>query len=115
MTLRAISGLLVAIVLSLTSVTMVVARAQSAGSMQLELCDAHGGTATVTVDASGNPIADPHHCPDCLSATAAPGDAPATAPARPVTRGERQVCALALPVEDATPPEPAARGPPPLL
>lgn len=113
--MRLLIGLFLALLMSLTSVTMAVARAQSAGAMQLELCDAHGGTATITLDASGNPIADPHHCPDCLAAAPALPPVATDAPARPLTRSERHVCALPIPVEDEVAPEPAARGPPPLL
>ena len=113
--MKRISALLLALLLSLTSVTIAVAHAQSAGAIQLELCDAHGGTTTVTLDAAGNPIANPHHCPDCLAATAAPDGAPQAGPLRPQTRGKRQVCLLPLPLEDAVSPEPVARGPPALL
>ena len=109
---RAIFGLVMAVLLSLTSVTTAMAHARSAGAIQLELCDAHGGTATITLDAAGNPISDPHHCPDCLAATPAPSGGPVAAPARPITRSERQVCTLTLPVEAASPPEALARGPP---
>lgn len=113
--MKLLSGLFLSLVMSLTSVTMAVAHAQSAGAMQLELCDAHGGTATITVDAAGNPIAPPHHCPDCLAAVPALPPLATDAPARPLTRSERQVCALPITVDDPATPEPAARGPPPLL
>lgn len=111
MTLRAVTALLLSLILSLTSVTTAVAAAQSAGALQVELCNGH----TVTLDAQGNPVADPHHCPDCLAATPAPDGTPVDLPARPMTRSEPHVCALPIPVEDEAAPEPAARGPPPLL
>ena len=64
------------------------------GAVELELCDAHGGTAKLLLDAAGNPIADPRHCPDCLAATLAPDGTPADLPARPkggVGQGARAV------------------------
>lgn len=115
MTLRVLLSFVLTLMLAVTSVTTAVAHARTIGAVELELCDAHGGTATVLLDAAGNPIADPHHCPDCLAATPAPGGAPADLPARPLTRSEPHVCALPIPVEDEAAPEPAARGPPPLL
>lgn len=115
MTLRVLCGLFLALVLSLTSVTMAVARGQMTGAMTLELCDGHGGTATVTLDADGNPVDSTQHCPDCLIATPAPAGDPVMAPARPLTRSEPHVCALPLDADQPAAPEPAARGPPPLL
>lgn len=112
MTLRVLSGLFLALVLSLTSVTMAVARGQMIGAITVELCADHGAGATITLDAQGNPVETVLHCPDCLVATPAPGGAPVTVPARPVTRSEPQVCVLTLPVEDAETPEALARGPP---
>jgi len=115
MTLRALLGLVLMLMLASTSVTTAVAHARTIGAVELQLCDAHGGTGTILLDAAGNPIEDQHHCPDCLAAKQAPDGAPADLPARPLTRSEPHVCALPLPVEDEAAPEPAARGPPPLL
>ena len=115
MKLRAPLALMLTLMLAVTSVTTAVAHARTIGSVELELCDAHGGTAKLLLYAAGNPIADPRHCPDCLAATLAPDGTPADLPARPLTRSEPHVCALPIPVEDETAPEPAARGPPPLL
>lgn len=113
MTLRALASLLLALMLSVTSVTSVAAQARMAGAMQVELCADHGAGVTVTLDAAGNPIDPPRHCPDCLAATLAPDGAPAALPARPVTRSEAQVCVLVLPDPAVAGPEPLARGPPP--
>ena len=55
------------LVLAATSVTQAVARGQEAGITQMVIC-AGGTTMTVSLDAQGNPVSHPHHCPDCLQA-----------------------------------------------
>lgn len=113
MTLRTLTSLLLALMLTVTSVTSVAAHARMAGAMQVELCADHGAGTVVTLDAAGNPVDVPQHCPDCLAATLAPDGQPAAVPSRPATRSEPHVCALPLPVEGDSAPDPAARGPPP--
>lgn len=86
--MRALTAFLLSLLLTVTSVTMAVARADEPMAGQtLTLC-ADGGTVTVTLDANGNPMPPHVHlCPDCLSAVGAatmPG--PLVAPARPLTR-----------------------------
>lgn len=112
--IRAVAHLLLALCLSLTSVTAAVAHMQAAGAQTITLCGQPGVEQTVTLDAFGNPVVTDHHCPDCLAAT--PGLPPLQAPlTRPLTRAEAQVAhPAALP---ATAPEitPGARGPPHLI
>lgn len=112
MTPRALASLMLALILSVTSVTAAAAHARMVGAMQVELCADHGAGTVVTLDAAGNPVDVPQHCPDCLAATQAPGGAPADVPSRPVTRNEPHVCALVLPDPPEAGPEPSARGPP---
>jgi hypothetical protein len=112
MTLRVIMGLVLSVLLSLTSVTMAMARVQIAGSMQISICSGDGTHHEITLDANGNPIDVPHHCPDCAAATAPPPGALAPDRAQPIARSAPQVCALILPDTVQTPPVPPARGPP---
>ena len=113
MTLRVLASLLLALMLCVTSVTSAAAHARMAGAIEVELCADHGLGTTVTLDAAGNPVDPPRHCPDCLAATLAPDGAPLALPARPVTRSAAQVCILVLPDPAEGGPEPLARGPPP--
>ena len=110
--MRVIIGLVLSVLLSLTSVTMAMARVQIAGSMQITICSGDGTHYEITLDANGNPIDVPHHCPDCAAATAPPPVATAPDLAQPMARSAPQVCALVLPDTVQAPPVPPARGPP---
>lgn len=72
------------LVLATGSVTMAVARGQSAalaGGGVIVICTGYGVT-SITVDADGNPVGPVHPCPDCLAGLAAYiSPAPATLPA----------------------------------
>lgn len=65
--MRLIVSLFLTLVLAVTSVTQAVARGQEAGITEMVIC-AGGTTMTVSLDAQGNPVFAPHHCPDCLQA-----------------------------------------------
>lgn len=65
--MRALTSILLALLLAVTSVTFASARVQEAGTTQMVIC-AQGAALLVTLDAAGNPIQMPHHCPDCLAA-----------------------------------------------
>jgi len=81
--MRGLVPLLLALVLSVTSVTSAVARAEQGALTQMVICSM-GAERLVTVDARGQPVERAHHCPDCLAALSA---LPRIAPAeRPVTR-----------------------------
>lgn len=112
MTLRALTSLLLALMLTVTSVGTAAAQARMIGAMQVELCADHGAGSVVTLDAAGNPIDAPRHCPDCLAATMAPGEGAVRLPRPPLGRGETRLCRVALPPPCDGGPEPAARGPP---
>lgn len=59
--------------LTVGSVTMAVARSQSAvlaGAGTFVICTGYGVT-TITLDADGNPVGPVHPCPDCLAGLAA--------------------------------------------
>ncbi len=85
--LRPLSGLLLALLMAVTSVTMAVARSETPMSVQrMELC-AGMDTRTVLVDSEGNPVAPRHPCPECLvGLTAFTLLDPAPLPERPETR-----------------------------
>lgn len=64
---RAFSAILLSLVLGLASLTMAVARAQSAAvDGQITICSGYG-VVSVAVDANGNPVGPVHPCPDCLA------------------------------------------------
>jgi hypothetical protein len=69
--MRALTALLLSLMLALASVSMAVARGQAPMGPEIELCT-DAGAVTVRLDAEGNPMPDgPHLCPDCLSASTA--------------------------------------------
>lgn len=112
MRLRPLSGLILALVLALTSVTMAQARGQAMAVGQVVICSG-GALVTVPVDAEGNPTGPAHICPDCaLTLFAAP---PATPPVI-ATRADWQAVPHlsqpeATPVVRGAAPK-SARGPP---
>lgn len=70
--MRAITALLLSLVLAIGSMSMAVARGQAPMGAAIALCSADG-VIPVVLDAQGNPQqATPRHlCPDCLSAATA--------------------------------------------
>jgi hypothetical protein len=69
--MRALTALLLSLVLALGSVAMAVAKGQPSMGTPVALCT-DAGPVTITLDAEGNPLpAGPHLCPDCLSAATA--------------------------------------------
>jgi hypothetical protein len=62
--LRPFGGLILALVLALTSVTMAQARGQAMAVGQIVICSG-GGIVSVPVDAEGRPTGPAHLCPDC--------------------------------------------------
>ncbi len=113
--LRPILGLLLALLMAVTSVTMAVARGQSPmSSQEVELCIA-GSAQTVSVDASGKPITPRHPCPECTLGMTAFTLVEATAPLlRPATRTTTLRPAFAPAAASLTAPAARARGPPTL-
>jgi hypothetical protein len=69
--IRVLSSLLFALLLAVSSVPAALMHNQMQGSSQMVVCsdtpDA-SGLITVTLDATGQPISAPHHCPQCLAA-----------------------------------------------
>jgi hypothetical protein len=109
--MRALSALVLMLLLAVTSVTQAVARSEHAGAVAMVIC-AGGQTETALIDAQGNPVEGPHHCPDCLQALAGGGGLPVlSAPARAAEpaifrQAGRHLAPRPLPVH------PAPRGPP---
>lgn len=114
--MRAISALLLSLVLAIASVSMAVARGQMPKGGQIELCT-EAGAVTLTLDVEGSPVPSqgPHLCPDCLSAATA-FDLPALidlpAPAQTAQTLALTHCALVL--AGTRGPAAHARGPPAL-
>lgn len=71
-----IVGLLLALVVAITSQQLALARGQASVAGSMTLCSG-GGFITVAVDARGEPVGPVHICPDGIAAfIAATGDAP---------------------------------------
>ena len=114
--MRALKPLLsvaLCLILLATSVTQAIARGQMTGGQMVQLC-AGGKAITLTVDAQGNPIEDPHPCPDCIAVTDALPPVGAALD-HPLARNMRQP----LPVSPLWHAQPSidafARGPPVLI
>lgn len=109
--LRLTLSLLLCLGLALTGGTMAVMRGQMAQSFTMVICTGHG-TATVTLDADGNPVDFMHACPDCTLTLAVPGfDSPVVAPRALRWTALRPPVALAAPLPVAWVAV-LARGPP---
>ena len=65
--MRVLASIFLTLVLAVTSVTFASARVQEVGTTQMVICT-QGAALLVTLDAAGNPLQVPHHCPDCLAA-----------------------------------------------
>ena len=113
--LRPLSGLLLALLMALTSVTMAVARGQPPMGDPVEICGGYGQV-FVTLDASGQPAAPRHSCPECLGGVTAL-DLPAitAAPKRPQSLARAAFAPLTVIASSLPPPQASARGPPSLL
>lgn len=84
MRMRSLFGLVLAVVLGMSSVTMAVARGHAAApGTEMVICTGYG-LVTVTLDAEGNPTGPVHPCPDCVMGLAALPVGPALAPALPL-------------------------------
>jgi hypothetical protein len=113
--LRPIFGLILTLVLTITSVTMAVARQYGSVGTTITIC-ADGGETTVTLDAQGNRIPFAHPCPDCVAAVAAQIIHPiATLPTQSRYRMVvlRPIYLLPVPTQMSLPPQ--ARAPPYLM
>lgn len=110
--LRSITALGLCLFVALTSLTLAVARGAPQPAGQIVLCTGDGPR-SVSVDASGAPMAPPHVCPDCLLAFHA------TAPRDPLPEAHRTPGTLRHPVAQAghiaalVRPAIGARAPPP--
>lgn len=112
--MRLLTSLLLSLVLAVTSVTFAAARVQAAELTQIVIC-AQGAARLVTLDAAGNPVEAPHHCPDCLAALPPPPSAVVLGLYSPVPRA-----VVVLPAQGQAAPAraastPLARGPPRLV
>lgn len=112
--MQRLAALFLSLCLALTSVTAAVAHVQSAGAHQITLCGTPGVEEVITLNAMGDPVDLPHHCPDCLAVT---GHAPPAAPtlARPVTPARAVASAPVAWADLAQALTPTARGPPVLI
>lgn len=66
---RQLAKLFLVLVLSLTSITMAVARTQAQAGVTVTLCT-QAGPELVILGADGSPLARPHPCPYCIIAAA---------------------------------------------
>lgn len=112
---RPLSGLLLALLMAVTSVTMAVARGQDRMGDSVEICGGFGQV-FVTLDQNGQPIRPVHPCPDCLSGVTAldlPGLIPAPLPPQSARRAA--YTPLAIIAASLAAPKATARGPPSLI
>jgi hypothetical protein len=107
---RALIALVLSLVLSVASVALAVSRGQAAGLSDLVICS-NGSVVTLTLDAQGNRVERPHHCPDCLVVSA---DAPVPVSAPLFQAAESLLMFSVSPPDVAgrSVPRAAARGPP---
>ena len=111
--MRALTALLLSLVLAVASVSMAVARGQAPMGETVALC-VDGNAVTVTLDANGNPVsAPPHLCPDCLGAVTA-FDLPAalSLPVPFLREGNAEGSVFATLSARPSARAPSARGPP---
>lgn len=109
--MRALISTFLALLLAVTSVTFASARVQEVGTTQMVICT-QGAALLVTLDAAGNPVELPHHCPDCLAAFP-----PASSPVALLARVDGRFTVAQLPGQAQIAPKAAAetalaRGPP---
>lgn len=72
--IRSLFALLLSLVLAATSVSAAVTHGKMQGAQQMVICsdiDTSSGLKTITLDATGKPIPNAHHCPDCTAGFAA--------------------------------------------
>jgi hypothetical protein len=112
---RPLSGLLLALLMAVTSVTMAVARGQDRMGDTVEICGGFGQV-FVTLDQNGQPMRPGHPCPDCLTGITAldlPG--PTAAAARPQSVARVTFAPLSIIAGSLAVPKATARGPPSLI
>lgn len=113
--LRPLSGLLLALLMAVTSVTMAVARGQDRMGVTAEICGGFGAV-FITLDRNGQPVPPGHPCPDCLTGVTAlhlPGATRAPLPPQSVSRAPFVV--LIITAASLAAPQATARGPPSLI
>lgn len=113
--MRLLAVVLVALALALSGMAAAMPMAKARGGMVFVICTG-GGSATVTLDQDGNPVApmkDCANCPACLAPTALPTPPVRGLPARDLTYRvlQARVSTLTLPARPHLRPE--TRGPPP--
>lgn len=112
---RPLSGLLLAMLMAITSVTMAVARGQDRMGTSVEICGGFGEV-FITLNADGQPMVTSHSCPDCLGGVSAldlPGS-PAF-PQRPQVASRAPFAAVVIVAASLPQPQATARGPPSLI
>lgn len=108
--LRIVAGLSLSVLLAVTSITFALARGQHHGLYEVVIC-AGASSATIMVDADGQPAQPAPLCPECLGpALALP--APAAQPAAPAAVAFRLDIPRATLAAAPWQPQPRARGPP---
>lgn len=113
--MRPLSGLLLALLMALTSVTMAVARGQDRMGTTVEICGGFGQV-FLTLDQNGQPMRPGHPCPDCLTGvTALNLPDPIAAPQRPQTVHRARFAPVIITAPSLPQPQATARGPPSLI
>ncbi len=84
---RAGFGILFALLLAATSLTMATARGQTRIAGEIVICTGYG-LSTISVDENGNPTGPIHVCPDMVLALMSALDSAQVLPERPETRAD---------------------------
>lgn len=104
-------AILLSAILSVTSLTMAVARGQTRVAGEFVICTGYGIT-TIQVDENGEPVGPVHLCPDMVLGLMAALDTPTPTLTRPEGQGLRlEPLAVVLSAGLAAP-QPRARDPP---
>lgn len=111
MPMRSLLALVMALMLGVTSITLASARGHAPAVGQIELCTGMG-MQMISVDAEGNPVGDPHVCPDGVAALAAPDLALPVLPPRLLVDGEKLRLPDRLASAEQARPRASARAPP---
>jgi len=110
--LRKFTSVILALILSIGSLQMAVARTAPMPVDEMVICSGEGAY-TIAVDAEGNPTEEVHYCPECASVTFAAIDVSAPdLPIPAVATLMLETPAPSLPVIQAACNCPQARGPP---
>ena len=108
--LRLVAAGMLSVLLAVSSITFALARGQHHGLYEVVICTG-SASATILVDAGGQPARPMPFCPECLGPTLALADA-AAQPLAPQAMAFRLCVPRSVVASEPWQPQPKARGPP---